>query len=189
MNKPKLSEADYVRAAASLGVDVAAVKAVCEVEAPGGGFLSTGEPVILFERHKFSQATGGRFDRSHPDISNPKRGGYGKTSAQHGRLARAAELDRNAALKSASWGRFQIMGSNHKAAGHKTLQGFINAMYAGEPEQLDAFVAFIKSDPNLLRALRSGNWALFAYRYNGPAYAENDYDTKLAAAYARAVRA
>lgn len=183
MTKPKLTEADFARAALSLGVCVASIKAVTQVEAPGGGFLPTGEPVILFERHKFSQATGGRYDKSHPDISNPKWGGYGKSSAQHGRMARAAALNRDAALKSASWGKFQILGANHKQAGHASLQGFINAMYAGEPEQLDAFVSFIKADPELHAALRSRNWAAFARRYNGPAYAVNRYDKKLKAAY------
>lgn len=188
MGKPTLTEADFARAAAELRVPIAAIKAVCAVEAPGGGFTANGEPVILFERHKFSKATGGKYDKSHPDISNPKRGGYGKSSAQHGRLARAAGLDRGAALKSASWGKFQILGSNYRAAGHRTLQSFINAMYAGEAEQLDAFVQFIRSDPNLYNALRSRNWGQFAYHYNGPAYADNDYDTKLAAAYEAAQR-
>lgn len=183
--KSVLSESDLVAAAEELGVPVAVIKAVCEVEAPRGGFQANGEPVILFERHLFSRYTHGKWDASQPDISNPKPGGYGASISQHTRLARAAKLDRQAALKAASWGKFQILGVNHKQAGHKTLQSFINAMYESEAAQLDAFVAFIKADKRLLDALRERDWAAFARVYNGPNYAINRYDEKLAAAYAK----
>jgi hypothetical protein len=183
--KPRLQAADFTRAAAALGVPVAAIQAVTEVEARSNGFGPTGEPVILFERHVFSRRTGGRFDKTHPDVSNAAPGGYGSYSDQHRRLQRASGLDRDAALESASWGLFQIMGYNHAAAGHETLQGFINAMYDSESEQLDSFVAFIKSNPRILAALKARDWATFARLYNGPAYKKNKYDTKLAAAYAR----
>ncbi|MCG8713904.1 N-acetylmuramidase family protein, partial [Tenacibaculum finnmarkense] len=42
----KINEKDFKEAAKTLGVEVAIIKAVCEVEAPMGGFLRTGEPVI-----------------------------------------------------------------------------------------------------------------------------------------------
>lgn len=181
-----LTDADFARAAQELGTTPAVVRAVTEVEARGQGFYPGGkEPIILFERHVFSRLTNGRFDKSHPDVSNRAPGGYGPSSDQHRRLTRAAGLDREAALKSASWGLFQVMGFNHVAAGHPTLQGFINAMYAGEAEQLMAAVAFIKANPVMAKALRDKDWAGFARRYNGPAYAKNKYDTKLAAAYAK----
>jgi len=58
---------------------------------------------ILFERHKFSRATSGRFDETHPGISNPVQGGYGAGGAhQYDRLAEAILLDREAALEGAS---------------------------------------------------------------------------------------
>lgn len=183
--KPTLTEADFQRAAATLGVDVASIKAVTEVEAPRGGFYADGSPTILFERHIFSRETGGRYDRTHPAISNRSPGGYGASSAQHGRLTQAVALDRTAALRSASWGKFQIMGFNHTAAGFPTVQAFVNAMYQSEGAQLDAFVNFIRSNPGMHNALRQKNWATFARLYNGPNYAINDYDTKLAAAYKR----
>lgn len=183
--KPALTELDYIAAATSLRVHVAAIKAVCEVEAPRGGFQADGHPVILFERHKFSQATGGKYDKTHPDISNPKWGGYGASSRQHTRLAEAVALDRDAALKSASWGRFQILGSNYAECGFGTLQGFVNAMYASEADQLEAFVNFLNSNPKMGKTLRAKDWAAFARLYNGPAYAANEYDKKLAAAYKR----
>ncbi|RYF34848.1 MAG: N-acetylmuramidase family protein [Comamonadaceae bacterium] len=180
--KNKLSDDDFQRAATLLRCPVAAIRAVCAVEAPGGGFLPNGQPTILFERHQFSKRTGRQFDKSNPDISNAARGGYKGGEAEHSRLAAATRLDRDAALQSTSWGKFQIMGFNYGAAGFASLQSFINAMYASEGAQLDAFVAFILSE-RLDGAMREERWADFARRYNGPAFAANRYDTKLAAAF------
>lgn len=57
-----IADREYRSAAAKLGCEVAAIKAVAEVEAGSfGGFLSTGEPVILFERHVFHKRTKGEF--------------------------------------------------------------------------------------------------------------------------------
>lgn len=178
-----MKEEAIAKAAQRLGVDTASVKAINKVEAPKGAFLASGEPPVLFERHKFSKHTKGRFDAKYPDISNPQWGGYGKTSEQHKRLQKAAALDREAALKSASWGAFQILGENYAQAGFKTVQDFVNAMYESEEAQLGAFVEFVRNDARLLTALRRRNWSDFARIYNGPAYKENDYDTKLAKAY------
>lgn len=182
-----LTEADWQRAARTLGVDVAAIKAVAEVEASRSGFLADGRPKILFEAHQFSDRTGGRHDRSHPGISSPRwnRDLYVGGAGEHTRLAEAMALNRTAALESASWGRFQIMGFNHRAAGYSNVEDFVAAMRQNEGRQLDAFVSFIRADPALHRALQNHDWAGFARAYNGERYAENQYDTRLADAYRR----
>jgi hypothetical protein len=97
-------------------------------------------------------------------------------------------LDRNAALKSASWGRFQIMGFNHVLAGHPTVDLFVDAMHRSESAHLDAFGAFLRST-GLADSLKNKDWAKFAKGYNGPAYADNKYDIKLEHAYAKYVPA
>lgn len=158
--------------------------AVGEVEAPRGGFLPSGQPTILFERHWFSRLTNRKFDLTHPQISNPNPGGYYGSEAEHSRLALAVELDREAALQATSWGKFQIMGFNYKVAGSYTLQGFINSMFNSEQEQLDRFVDFLRNK-GLDSALRRLYFTTFARIYNGKNYAINRYDTRLAAAYKR----
>lgn len=188
--KPVLTEQDFIYAAVTLGCEVAAIKAVCEVEAPRGGFNPDGTPVTLFEGHKFHKFTNGEFDIEAPDLSYPTwtRRFYGKTwEAEQDRLQRAMALSRDAALRSASWGKFQIMGFNHEAAGFASIQEFVNAMYHSEGKQLQAFTMFVQHE-GLAPALRRRDWAGFARRYNGAGYAENKYDVKMAAAYA-AVRA
>jgi len=178
-----LTESDYAEAAKSLGVEVAVIKAVAEVESPSGPFDAQGRPTILFERHYFHRLTAGAHDAEHPDISNSAAGGYGKFSAQYPKLERAHELNADAALRSASWGRFQIMGNNYKAAGFTSAASFVRAMTKSELAHLEAFVNFVKSDPGQVTALQNKDWAGFAARYNGKAYKKNNYDTKLEAAY------
>lgn len=188
MGKAKLTEQDFARGATALGVPVAAIKAVFEVEAPKGGFLDDGQVTILPERHWFSKLTGGAFDAKYPDISNPEPGGYGPEGQhQHDRLAKMVKLDRVAALKATSWGKPQIMGLNHDKAGFPNIQAFINAMSHSEGAQLDAFINLIRNQPLWLSALKYGvqtnDWSRFASRYNGKGYAKHDYHGRLAKAY------
>lgn len=180
-----IAENDYAAAAKTLGVEVAVIKAVAEVETSGSAFDDLGRPRILFERHYFHRFTSGRYAAQHARISAKTAGGYGKFSAQYGKLEEAYALDPDAALRSASWGRFQIMGDNFRAAGFASVQDFVKAMTRSEAEHLKAFVSFVASDAAMTAALRKKDWAAFARAYNGPGYAANDYDTKLKDAYDR----
>lgn len=180
-----LTDADFARAAAALDCDVAAVRAVAEVEARGEGFLPDGRPQILYEAHIFHRLTDGRhadkLDRNGMALSSPKwnRNLYGRAGAgQHERLQDAAAHDWNAAHQACSWGMFQVLGSNHAAVGHPSIVGFVEAMGAGAAAHLDAFVAFVKSK-KLDSALRQHDWARFARGYNGPGFAVHQYHIRL----------
>lgn len=183
--KPKLTEQDYQQGARELECEVPAIKAVVEVESSGDGFLPTGEPVILFEAHIFDRLTQGRFRKSHPHLSSARwdRKLYGPTGQhQHKRLAEAVSLNRDAALQSASYGKFQVMGFNWRVCGYSSLQEFINAMYRSEEDHLQAFIGYVKGR-NLDDELRRKDWAGFAFGYNGSGFSANKYDVKLAKAY------
>ncbi|MCX7514335.1 N-acetylmuramidase family protein [Frateuria sp. STR12] len=173
----------YEAAATLLGTDAATIRAVAEVETSGKAFDDSGRPRILFERHYFHRLTQGRHDKLHPDISSATAGGYGKFSAQYRKLEKAYGLDPDAALKSASWGRFQIMGTNHQSAGFASVQLFVLAMARAETEHLNAFARFVMADEAMNKALKKHQWADFAKAYNGPGYKKNDYDGKLDRAY------
>lgn len=180
-----LSDEDFEKAAESLDCEVAAVKAVSEVESAGSGFFASGPPCILFEAHIFSKYSDRKFDESHPEISSRKwdRSLYIGGEKEYERLQEAMMLDRRAALKSASYGRYQIMGFNHAAAGYDDVETFVRDMFFAERFHLFAFVSFIKSNPKMHNAIQELDWATFARYYNGPAYAENRYDEKLLSAY------
>ena len=187
--KLKLTDQDFEAAAQRLGCEVAAIRAVADVESGRwGAFLPSDRPVILFERHRFRGLTGGRFDASHPDLSHPTAGGYGTLAEQYRKLARAIELDRTAALKATSWGLFQILGENHVLAGYPDLDAFVTAMEQGVDEHLEAFVSLVRNR-GLAKYLRTQDWNAFARAYNGPAYRRRAYPQRLAVVYWRAVGA
>ena len=183
-----LTRAEFAEAAALIGCETEAVMAVTAVESKGTGFDPEGFPITLFEGHWFHRLTKGKFTASHPTLSYPKwtRQFYGKTwQAEKARLAEAMTLDRTAAMQSASWGMFQIMGFNHTICGFKSVQQFVNAMCKSESSQLNVFAQYILNS-GLADELRDRRWADFARLYNGPEFAVNKYDTKLAAAYQKA---
>jgi hypothetical protein len=186
-----LTEADLMRAADTLGVSLATVKAVNEVESQGCGFLPDGRPVILFERHVFYErlAAHGVEPAAHaarlPAIVNTARGGYAGGAAEYRRLAMATAICVSAALESASWGAFQVMGYHWQRLRYASIEAFVAAMRRSEGDQLDAFVRYVQADAALTKALAARKWAAFARGYNGAAYAQNLYDVKLARAYQR----
>ena len=182
---------DYERAAKALNVEVAAIRAVAEVESAGKGFLPDGRPEILYEAHIFHKESAGAHanavDRRGVKLSSPSwnKSLYGATgTAQHNRYEDARKFHADAANKACSWGPFQILGQNHKVCGYDTSQEFVDAMWSGAAANMDAFVNFIKGN-KLDVPLRAKNWAAFARGYNGPAYAQNQYDKKMAASYAK----
>lgn len=182
-----LTAEDIARAALAIGCDVGAIKAVCAVEAAGAGFIS-GLPKILFEGHLFSKYTGHQYDASHPAISYPvwDKSKYPATQAgRYQQLMDAVSLNPDAAFQSASYGMFQIIGANYAACKYADPLQFVMAMCLTEGAQLVAFVNFVNAR-GLAPALRKHDWAAFAKGYNGTAYRQNQYDTKLAAAYAKA---
>ena len=187
----KLVDADYEAAAKLLKCDVAAIKAVAEVESSGDGFLTDGRVKILFEGHQFYKFTKGAYAVSHPTICYRKWTKQFYTKGPNAdvrgageltRLAEAMSLNSNAALMSASYGKFQIMGFNFGVSGFVTVDDFYNAMQVSEAEHLMAFCNYIKGN-SIDDELRSHNWAGFAFRYNGAEYKKNQYDTKLAKAH------
>jgi len=115
------------------------------------------------------------------------------------RLLNAHRLDKDAALKACSWGKFQILGENHKICNKPDLTDFVKTMCSGEKGQLALLTAFIDNNPaapirdankkiigwhkTLHQAVKDKDWRMMAYYYNGPDYEEGSYHVKLEAAY------
>lgn len=186
-----LKQNDIERAANNLDVDVAALMAVNLVESAGSGFIDH-RPAILFERHVFRRQLLERgmekdeVDKlaiAHHQIINARPGGYIGGAGEYNKLQRAKRIHHDAALESCSWGAFQIMGYHWKLMGYESVQDYVAQMHAGESAHIDALARFIKADSGLHKSLKSRKWAEFAKRYNGPSYAQNLYDVKLARAY------
>lgn len=187
-----ITDDDFATRAKTLEVEAAALKAVWKVETGGrGGFLPNKKPIILFEGHIFWQQLRSRglnpqnYVKGNEDILYQK---YDKTKYvggvyEHDRLDRAIEINEDAALASASWGMFQIMGYRYKECGCNTVQAFVAKMEESELSQLDLFIELLKANSNMHNALKKLDWKTFAKLYNGPTYAQYRYDEKLAKAY------
>lgn len=191
-----LSEQDLKDFAAKHNLELAAVKAVNEVESSGKGFFIDGRPKILFEGHVFwglLEKSGinpsSIANASNADVLYPKwsKAHYVGGPREYDRMEKAAAIladprVREAALGSTSWGSYQIMGYHAQKLGYASNVEFVDQMYVHERNHLDAFGRFISAF-GCINHLRAKNWAAFAKCYNGAGYAKNKYDIKMASAY------
>lgn len=193
-----LKEEDLINFANQYDLELAAVKAVNEIESSGKGFLINNKPKILFEGHIFWNELRKRgidpnsyYNSESKDVLYPKwtkiyyQGGV----KEYDRLNEAISLGsdtkfKEAALSSASWGSFQIMGFHAKSLDYVDVNDFVSKMEINEGEHLKAFGKFLEKN-GLLVHLRNKSWANFAKGYNGGGYKQNKYDEKLAKAYAK----
>jgi len=188
-----IEEQTYIDSAKIIGCEVAIIKAVAQVESNGGGFDNTGRVKILFEPYIFYKALRtagydvGRLILPSANNSDILRSSwdakmYGPSSIQWEKLKKASKIDERLALESCSYGMFQIMGFNYKAAGYLSVQAMYQAYSLGENEQIRSFVNYIKAS-HLDDELRNKDFTSFARQYNGPLYWQNNYDIKLKKAY------
>ena len=162
----EISDKDWTDTADALVCEQAVLKAISVVESGGNSAfwrLNKGDgahiPAILFERHYFSRKTKGVYNETYPDISWPvgyrtrkklakndktmpfgtveELDIYSDRASAYLRLIEAYRLDPDAALRSCSWGKFQVMGENFEACGAGDLKEFVNAMCTSEYKQLE----------------------------------------------------
>ena len=191
-----LTENDFQRVADLLGVEVAVVKAIQAVETGGrGGFVAPGRPVILFEGHIFWHElkkqgfNPERYVAGNENILYLKweKGHYYGGMKEYERLEKAREIHKEAADASTSWGMFQVMGFNYAMCGYGSVEEMVKDMCVGEDKQLEAFARCVKL-ARLQSCLEQKDWAGFTRRYNGPGYAQNQYDKKLEGAYRKFIK-
>lgn len=200
---PAITEEDYQAASARLKISVAMIKAVFEVESSKSGFNSDGSVKILFERHKmYKECVNAGIDPKQAiaaagsDIINKKPGGYKGDIAEYWRAKQASRIDAERgvemAIRSASWGRPQIMGFNHELAGYPSALAMVKAFHENEDAHLWAFCTFLENT-GLAKHLREAERLIaagqnpmkaldaFADGYNGSRH--QNYDAKIAATY------
>ena len=184
---------DFKAGAAELICPPSMVHALSLKETKGKPFLADGRPVILFERHQFykrmkDRALAEKLAKTERDICHPtmKKGRnpdpldcYIGGAKEWEFLERARKYDEKAALESASYGQFQVMGFNAVPIGYKSVQEFVELMHKDVFEHLEAMVRFIKATPLALKGMRNKNFQQVAEGYNGKGYAANRYDVIL----------
>lgn len=186
----KLTNEEYKKVADELGIDIATMKAVVEIEAGKShqGFAAPGIPLINFDLtmfKRFMRKAGKSYSKYSGSIAfnrpnTKKYGSYGK--AQWARLESARKIDNDIANRATFWGMFQIGGFNWKQCGCKSLDEFVERMSASEAEQLELFAQFC-INRDLVKYLKAKNWSSFAYHYNGPSYKKRGYHHRLRKAH------
>jgi hypothetical protein len=195
--QPHLTEVDYTTNARLLGCEISSIMAVAQVESGGrSGFAADNRPIIRYELHVFDSRTNGTYRDTHPHLSRQTlaQGNRYHTGGQatEWSLMYGAMILRNAARErrvsdawqSASWGMFQVMGSNFAACGWGSLNQFVTDMFASEGQHLRSFIGYVQAR-RLGPSIVAHDWATFAAGYNGAGYAINHYDERMATAYAQ----
>lgn len=189
--KYSLSRKDYADAAAKIGCDIDSIKAIAKVETGGrSGWLDSKRCIILFEGHIFWQELKAaginpyRYSKQYPDVLYPYWTSkyYKGGSNEYVRLAKAERISKEAALKSASYGMFQILGKNYGECGIKDVISFVRLMNTSSHWQLQLFVNYIVKR-NLAKYMKNHQWDNFAYYYNGPSYQKNNYAKRISQEY------
>ena len=181
-----LTDADFEKVAAELGVETAAIKAVVSIEAGAAmkGFWAPGVPVINFDRTMYKKYAPKAASRAGAKGETVPKGLSGYALSEWTQLINARKTNAQGANMGTFWGMFQIGGFNYKVCGCESVDEFVRLMSYSELEQLELFAAFLRNT-GYVNELRALNWAGFARKYNGPSYARRGYHTKMAKAYAR----
>ena len=194
-----LDRFNYIAAAKELGCGPWMVHGIALQETRADPFLVDGRPRILFERHQFykrmrDRALADKLAASERDICHPTmksgknsdpKDRYPGGAAEWALLERAMQYDAKAALESASYGQFQVMGFNAVPIGYPTVEEFVRQMQLDVSYHLEAFVRFIKATPVALKAIRVEDIPALSAAFNGAAYKVNQYDVKLKACIAK----
>lgn len=173
-------------------VPLAACLAFMEVEANGvtgtivGGVMKA---VIRWEGHYFDRLVPPKLQAlaRKAGLASPKVGGVKNPKDQTSRyrmLEQGKKIDVTAAISSCSWGVGQVMGSHWKWLGYKSAQDFEATAQKGFTGQLAIMFGFMEKS-GVIPHLRRLDWSAVARIWNGPKYATNKYDVKMANAYAR----
>lgn len=188
---------DIVKVAKDSGIEPAALLAVVEVESGGQPYEQDRvTPRFLYERHvmyrelKARRGVARAAAAIRAGLALPKweRATQYKDQANSAQrlalMAKAKAFDEECACRSASWGLGQTMGFHAESQGHKNAIEFVRWMTeGGVAAQITAMVKEIQKS-GLVDEINRHDWAGFAYRYNGAGYKQNQYDTRMANAYA-----
>lgn len=173
-------------------LDAAALLAVAEVESGGKAFAFVAgrkEPLIRFEGHYFDRLITGskRQEARNSGLAAAEAGVVKNPRSQAERWVlfdKALQLDRNAAIQSVSWGIGQVMGSHWKNLGYASPGDLMREARQSVAGQVRLMVHYVRH-AGLTSHLHARDWVGFARRYNGPGFRKNNYDLRMAAAYAR----
>lgn len=179
----RLTEQQVRTLAAQFLIPYANLRAIIDVESSGKGFNNDGRIIIQFEPHIFKRTF--KEWREYIEGRTWQNNGVKTQSPEWAAFLEACAIDETAAMLSTSAGLMQVMGFNHKVCGFETVQDMWVFQEVKEANQLLCGLRFIAANKKMHEAAKNGNWAVFAFYYNGAGYQKFNYDTRLASAVKR----
>lgn len=188
-----------IKAAATAGIEPAALLAIVEAETNGEIFERDGQtPQFLYERHVAYREAGKVSDAilrafrlaglAIPKWSKATQYQDERTSQQRlDLMAKACAIDEEVAKRSASWGVGQTMGFLAQELGFADARGMVAHMTGSPDGQIECMVLELKKS-HLIAPLNAHDWRHVARVYNGPGFEANHYDEHLADAWIRWTR-
>ena len=150
-----------IDAANALGIPVEVIQTIEAVESGGRPSAIRFEP-HLFLRHRPSLSLDIPFTKG-PRGFSVKRSETDQSAFEH-----AFGLDPEAAVKSTSWGLYQVLGS-HLLKAYGDAQLGVDSFYANPLEaSYKMLVSWFKANRKALECAREKDWEGLARRYNGP---------------------
>lgn len=101
---------------------------------------------------------------------------YGTEKEQFKKIDEAKKIDNDSAIKSCSWGKFQVMGKYYNYL-YESPAEMEEAMNMCEVQHFAYFKVYLKDvvGSAIITAMKNKNWAKIAELYNGPDYAVKKY--------------
>lgn len=128
---------------------------------------------VRFEPHLFHRLTSNRFSTSQVPWTRSGRPGkpavsYVSSETNRAAFERAFRYDPDAAVKSSSWGSYQVLGGHLLTVTRLTPARAV-AAFDAEPERIsrEMFVSWMRANSNARRAANEGNIEALAEIYNG----------------------
>jgi len=99
-------------------------------------------------------------------------------------LERPVSIHKKATLESTSWGLGQVMGAHREWLSYRSIVELVAEARSFVGGQVRLMLNFIDK-AGLKTALGRKDWRNFARRYKRPAFARNQYDSRMAAIFER----
>lgn len=178
-------DAAIERLAAKYNLDPKLARAVMRVESAGRGIINgkvlarfeprvwlTSEcPAELRDVGRMLFAYGSRPQDDRMSLTGTWKEFHGNQSLEHLAISVASAVDRESAIRSASFGLAQVMGFNAKLVGYQSTEQMVDLFSRSEEAQAAAFFEYCDkrrdSQGSALDALRNGDLIRFARMYNG----------------------
>jgi hypothetical protein len=168
----------------NLGIERNALVAVFAIETGGKEALWNGVPLVRIEAHLICRKAPEAAARFRFDAKEPWKAQQVHVAGRWENIHTGDQANEWVAIEAAksylsdediyqccSWGAAQIMGFNHKRCGFSSATAMTEA-FVSLDQQLRAFLSFVRTGKNMMTALKTRDWRMFAREYNGPGQVE-----------------